>query len=113
MFEKPKRPLHVQEYRIDPTEIWIADCRNEVPPVVGYAFDIAERCGPGPISVGESFAFSQAVALLVRRAGFDAILVPGVRSKNGLTYANVVVFAPGQRWRRWSLGPQGFNRVSD
>jgi len=74
-------------------------------------FDMAEsssvegRVGPS------GYAFCQVVGQLVREAGFEGMVVPGVRGDPGFQYRNIVVFDAHDRWPTWSRKDAGFRYV--
>jgi hypothetical protein len=85
----------VQQFLLDLSQRHVvdlasSDCEN----YVHCVFDFAEWREPA------GFGFSHAVARIVRDAGFDGMLVPGVRGAPGHTYHNVVVFR-SDSWRDW------------
>jgi hypothetical protein len=63
---------------------------------------VAGRVGP------TGYGFSQVVAEIVREAGFEGMIVPGVRGHKEFQYRNVVVFEPGTNWVDWSRKDAGF-----
>ena len=79
------------------------------PELVARGMDNAESCNvlgrPGP----NDYSYSQLVADLVRGAGFDGMLVPGVRGTGG-AYRNLVIFEP-RCWRDWSRKAEGFRQI--
>lgn len=100
-------PTHIQEWDLPLDELRIADfAAPGLPSFLNSVMDYAECCNvpgrPGPAD----YSFSQLVADLVRRAGFDGMLVPGVHGV-GAPYRNLVIFRP-RAWRRWSRREDGF-----
>jgi RES domain-containing protein len=63
-------------------------------------WDYAERPDIGRVA-GKEYLFSRAVAAVVRAAGFDGMLVPGVRGTPSNRYNNLVLFDAEPRWRDW------------
>lgn len=111
---KPRSGTRVflQDYEIPPDELRLADCSSDV--LTNYieaVFDMAEsnsvagRVGPS------EYTFSRVVGQLVREAGFEGMLVPGVRGDLDLQYQNVVIFDKDKRWRTWSRQDGGFRYV--
>jgi hypothetical protein len=115
----PARPLFVQEYRLNVQDVRIADFTPSanVASLINAVFDHAELVeefsDDDPSNANETrYWFSQAVAQLVARVGFDGMCVPGVRAReDGRHYRNLVIFQPGDRWRSWSRREEGTSRV--
>jgi hypothetical protein len=102
------RGLFFQDYELA-TSIRLADFTDpQLSEFLKAVFDMAENSmvdgRVGPIGYG----FSQVVAEIVREAGFEGMIVPGVRGHKDLRYRNVVVFEPGDNWLAWSRREAGF-----
>lgn len=70
-----------------------------------FVFWLCETaCGDGWNPAQPTFQFSQQVAEFVRAAGFDGMLVPGVRGREDRRYSNLVLFTHAG-WRGWLRGP--------
>jgi RES domain-containing protein len=109
--ELPNRRLCLQQYEIDLSRLRIADFRStQTPDVLRAAFDLAESaCVPGR-NGPSNYAFSQFLASLISRLGFDGFIVPGVRGGPTTRYENVVMLHPEGSWVSWSAGASGFRR---
>jgi hypothetical protein len=106
--ELEHRRLCIQEYIVDVDSHRIADfARDGVPKILNNAFEVAECAkvdGRGGLS---SYRFPQFLAALAARAGFQGILVRGVRDE-ARTYNNLVMFDPSKTWKSWSKMDIGF-----
>lgn len=109
MTRNEEQSLVLQEYSLDFTDLRLADLAHpKLHSFLRAVFDIAESCRVVGRGGPDTFHFSQTVAALVKRAGFDGMVVPGVRGGLNLTYRNIVVFNPSNRWRVWSRRAEGF-----
>ena len=92
-----------------PRDLRLGDlAASDLTEFVKAVFDVAEnsavegRVGP------TTLLFTQVVARIVREAGFDGMVVPGVRGTTDFKYRNVVVFDATNRWAEWSGRDAGF-----
>jgi hypothetical protein len=101
--------LYIQRFSVPVNDLHVADLTAvELPEVIRGAFYTAELIGVmGLRTPLETFAFSQALAEMIAGAGFDGMLVPGVRGEREARYTNLVVFH-FDNWRSWSLQAAGF-----
>ena len=105
--------LAIQRYRVDTDTLRILDATEAgISNFLHAVFDHAEGCciegRGGPMT----YHFSQNVARIAREAGFDGMLVPGVRGDSTTLYQNLSLFDCGDRWRAWSLGGMGFRQAT-
>ncbi len=108
--ELGSRRLCIQEFRIDPAALRLADLSVPgVANILAGAFDAAEASKVDGRVARKDYAFSQLLASFVHGAGFDGMIVPGVRAAPGQYYRNVVIFR-NIAWRTWCT-PDGFSRV--
>ena len=101
--------VFLQEYVLRTDSLRLADFTPaRLDEFVKAVFDVAENSSlegrVGPVG----YTFSQVVGDLVRQAGFDGMVVPGVRGAPHFQYRNVVVFESQDRWLRWSRQETGF-----
>lgn len=102
----------LQEYRLDAQLLRLADLASPtLDEFVRAVLDIAESCRVEGRRGPSTYAFSQVVASLVAEAGFQGMLVPGVRGDPDFHYRNVVVFTPAEDWVGWSVKDAGFRRL--
>jgi RES domain-containing protein len=102
--------LCIQTYRIDTGALRIADLTSPtISDLLKAAFDLAEASNYADYG-RQDFALSQLLAEFVRGAGFDGMLVPGVRGARQHQYCNLVLFRPAQ-WEEWSTREEGFERL--
>jgi RES domain-containing protein len=102
--------LCVQEFRIDQRGLKLADLSSPlVPNVLAAAFDMAESSCVPRRAGRPDYAFSQLLATFVQKAGFDGMVVPGVRGTTSQRYRNIVVFRCAD-WRSWCC-TSGFRRI--
>lgn len=101
--------IFLQEYMLRSSGLRLGDlAASDLTEFVKAVFDVAEnsavegRVGP------TTFLFTQVVARIVREAGFDGMVVPGVRGTTDFKYRNVVVFDAKNRWAEWSGRDAGF-----
>jgi hypothetical protein len=88
--EKPgKGTLCIQEYALPTDMLAIPDARvrqDRKPGFIDSVFDLAESSCVENRKGRADFKFSQLVARLVSKAGFDGFNVPGVRGERGFWY---------------------------
>ena len=115
--EKPDNGiLWIQEYALPTDTLTILDARptqNRQAGFIDSVFDLTESSCLEGRKGRTDFKFSQLIARLVARAGFDGFNVPGVRGERGFWYSNIVIFKPGEAWRDWSRREAGFERQHD
>lgn len=88
----PGEVLFIQRFKIDGAQLRIADLSDSrLPAFVHFAFERSEQT--------DDYLRSQIIADIVRAAGFDGMLVPGVRGSSVGNYKNAVVFNPEPIWR--------------
>jgi RES domain-containing protein len=105
--------LVLQGYELDLGALRLADLSSpDLDNYIQVVFDIAESCDVEGRVGPRDCDFSRAVAELVADAGFDGMLVPGVRGEPKHHYRNVVIFHPCEAWRGWSTRERGFRRVA-
>ena len=97
----PDRPIYMQEYRLPPNLRIANFSAPGIDPFVNSVFQLAEECMVDERGGPKSYAFSQTVAAMVKGAGFDGMLVPGVRGRREEWYRNVVLFEPSKSWQGW------------
>ncbi|MCF8120617.1 MAG: hypothetical protein K9L83_10450 [Deltaproteobacteria bacterium] len=105
--------LWIQEYALPTDTLTILDVRpsqNRKPGFIDSVFDLAESSCLEGREGRDDFKFSQLIARLVARAGFDGFNAPGVRGERGFWYSNIVIFKPGEAWKDWSRRDEGFER---
>ncbi|MDP1978711.1 RES family NAD+ phosphorylase [Undibacterium sp.] len=68
---------------------------------VQIAFDYAEHADESIATDKRNYLFSQTLAHIVAKAGFSAMLVPGIRGSPENRYSNLVIFSPGDLWLSW------------
>jgi RES domain len=96
--------IWVQRYAVPVETLCIADMRmlesneEQLLAAVMWFSELAGADGH------PSQQFSRFVATVVNEQ-FDGMLVPGVRGDAELLYSNLVIFAPGDKWRDW-LSPE-------
>ncbi len=106
------KSLCIQKYKVDLSAILLADLASpKLSNFVRAVFDLAESCKVPGRPGRQDYAFSHTVAKIVEGAGFDGIIVSGVRGNPSQQYRNVVIFRPGQLWRAWSARDAGFKRL--
>lgn len=89
-------PLFCQEFIVDLSSMRILDAScSTLHNFLQHAWDAAER-----LELRE-YMFSRALAKLVRAAGFEGMVVPGVRGTRDGRYCNLVVFEPEPHWQDW------------
>lgn len=99
--------LFLQDYKLPTNSLHVGDFSSPaISDFIKGVFDAAEEEGRQDRS--SSCPFSQVVARLIIEAGFDCIMVPGVRGSGGNTYTNIVAFKVGKRWKSWSTQRAGF-----
>jgi len=104
-------PVFLQVYRIDFGTLRIADlAATSVTEFLKAAFDQAEMSMYANFGRPD-YLFSQLLAELVSDAGYDGMLVPGVRGHHRCRYENLVLFRP-DGWQEWSAREGGFNGAS-
>lgn len=99
------RTLSCQEFFVDVSTMRILDASwRELHNFLHLAWDMAER------PELPEYKFSRTLAKLVRAAGFQGMLVPGVQGKLESRYSNLVMFDPESRWHDWlAPGRNPFN----
>jgi len=106
------RPLYIQAYDVVTEGLRSLD--SLAPECGDFAhgvFDWAELCGVDGLPGPDDLTFPRLIARLVRAAGYDGMVVPGVRGARGFWYSNLVMFFPEESWERWSLRDRGFVEV--
>jgi RES domain len=107
----PGTKVFTQEYALSPAAVRLADCSSvHVTDLVKAVFDMAENSEVNG-RVGPSEVFCQVVGQMVQEAGFNGMVVPGVRGIPGGQYCNIVVFDVNDRWKMWSRQDAGFGSV--
>jgi hypothetical protein len=107
----PGTKVFIQEYALSPASVRLADCSSvHVTDLVKAVFDMAESSDVKG-RVGPSEVFSQVVGQIIQEAGFEGMVVPGVRGIPGGQYRNIVVFDVNDRWQTWSRQDAGFGSV--
>lgn len=87
--------LFCQKYHINSSAIDIVDLSSRtLSPLVSQAFDKSEL----NIDQG-SYWKSHIIAELVKQAGFNGMIVPGVRGTQNNHYRNIIIFCPEEKWR--------------
>jgi hypothetical protein len=110
-FVAPGTPACVQEFAVPLDNLNIADLSAaNLPTILASAFDSAEQSRIGSSFGRPDYAFSQVLSDFVRAAGFDGMIVPGVRGRAGNIYRNVDFFV-FDGWRAWCAG-QPFQRIT-
>lgn len=85
-----------REFLVDIGSLRIFDASSEsLPDFLHIAWDEAER------QELPEYLFSRALAELVRRQGYDGMVVPGTRGCPSNRYRNIVFFNPGRIWEHW------------
>jgi len=109
---KPGTRIFLQDYRFSPSALRLADVSSvHLTDFVKAVFDQAENSSVEGRVSPSGYAFSQIVGQLVLEAGFEGMVVPGVRGDPNLQYRNIVVFDPHGRWITWSCQDDGFRYV--
>jgi hypothetical protein len=100
-YQKPGQTLFCQKYNLPTNELKIADFSpNNIDNFIQLVFYYAERgLRNGTIDKGD-YVFSQVVAELVKKSGFDGMVIPGVRGTVNHRYSNIVIFDPSD-WEKW------------
>lgn len=104
--EKPSgAALWVQEYKLPPGQLSVMDIRaNAVDDWLGTVFDYCET-DERTIDPSNPYPCSRRIAALVKQAGYDCMLIPGVRGDPDGRYTNAVIFKVGlHRGRDWQVG---------
>lgn len=104
--------LFLQQYEIPLNALRLADFSSaDLNNFARAVFEVAENCFVEGRAGRSDYIFSQAVGQLVREAGFEGMLVPGVRGDQDFKYRNVVIFDKHEQWRTWSRQDAGFRHV--
>lgn len=103
--------MALQTYIIDPGVLRLANLAELAPddPLAAVC-ELAESAGLPDRAYAPTQTFSRFFAQLVSSAGFDGMIVPGVRGDPRRRYRNVVIFNPVD-WQHWSLGDDGFRMM--
>jgi RES domain len=105
---RPETRVFIQEYRV-PT-LRLADFSSvHLTDFVQAVFDIAESCCVMGRIGPSNYDFSRVVGQLIREAGFEGMIGPGVRGDKSFQYRNVVAFDLRDEWQVWSLKDSGFS----
>jgi hypothetical protein len=92
---EPVKYLFCQRFRIPTKRLKIADFSpNRTENFVSLVFSYAERGTRSGQIDRSDYRFSQVVAKLLQKGGFDGMAVPGVRGGRICKYNNVVIFRP-------------------
>jgi len=102
--ELPPVDLYCQNYRLPLGVLRVVDFSSpDLENFVHIAFDYAEYgLGSGGINDRE-YGFSQVLAEIVEAAGYEGMIVPGVRGTPDDRYCNVVLFS-AESWKEWVEG---------
>ncbi len=102
--ELPPVDLYCQNYRLPFGVLRVANfSSSDLENFVHIAFDYAEYgLGSGGINDRE-YGFSQVLAEIVEAAGYEGMIVPGVRAVPDARYCNVVLFSI-ESWEEWVVG---------
>jgi len=113
MYDEQPIQRSIQEYDLPLGELRLADfAGDDAPEFFHSVFDLTESVGvPGRTALLRDFNFGHIVADLTSKAGFDGMIVRGVRGESNYHYKNVVVFEPADYWKTWSRQDDGFNRL--
>jgi RES domain-containing protein len=109
---QPGLKVFLQEYRLSPTSLRLADFSSvHLTDFVKAVFDMAENsCVVGRVGPS-SYELCRVVGELVREANFEGMVVPGVRGTQSFQYRNIVAFDAHDQWRIWSRQDAGFRYV--
>lgn len=101
---QPASDLYCQKFRLPPGKLQLADFSNhELANFVHIAFDYAEYgLGSGGVNDRE-YGFSQVLGEIVEAAGYEGMIVPGVRGTRDSRYLNIVLFST-ESWEEWVVG---------
>lgn len=97
--------LWVQKYSIPLNQLSVVDIRaNGVDDWIGMVFDCCETT-ERIVDPKDPYPCSRRIASLVKQAGYDCMLIPGVRGDQNTRYTNAVVFELGtHRGWDWQVG---------
>jgi len=97
--------LWVQEYELPLDQLSVVDIRAKA--VDDWLGTIFDRCETRERTIDPSnpYPCSRRIAALVKQAGYDCMLIPGVRGDPDGQYTNAVVFTLGlHRGHDWQVG---------